>query len=141
MKNLTTFLLALLTVCLPATLLATPDQEQDDDSRYLACAVPEVDGKVVFIKEFSIPGMTQDEVFRRMKEWMDARLKKNENNSRVVYDNPEKGQIIGSGEEWIVFSSSALSLDRTKILYQLSVVCEPEKCIMEVEKKIGRAHV
>ena len=76
MKNLTTFLLALLTVCLPATLLATPDQEQDDDSRYLAGAVPEVDGKVVFIKEFSIPGMTQDEVFRRMKEWMDARLKR-----------------------------------------------------------------
>lgn len=134
MKNLTTFLLALFTLCLPATLLAIPDKDKDDDSKYLAGAVPEADGKVVFTKEFSIPGMPQDEIFRRMKDWMDARLKKNENNSRVVYDNPEKGQIIGTGEEWIVFSSSALSLDRTKILYQLSVLCEPEKCTMEVEK-------
>ena len=134
MKNLTTFLLALFTLCLPATLLAIPDKDKDDDSKYLAGAVPEVDGKVVFTKEFSIPGMPQDEIFRRMKEWMGVRLKKNENNSRIVYDNSEKGQIIGTGEEWIVFSSSALSLDRTKILYQLSVLCAPEKCTMEVEK-------
>ena len=54
---------------------------------------------------------------------MEARLKKNANTSRVVYTNPEEGQIVGTGDEWIVFSSSALSLDRTKILYQLSVVC------------------
>ena len=65
---------------------------------------------------------------------MEARLKKNANTSRVVYTNPEEGQIVGTGDEWIVFSSSALSLDRTKILYQLSVVCAPEKCTMEVEK-------
>lgn len=58
----------------------------------------------------------------------------NANTSRVVYTNPEEGQIVGTGDEWIVFSSSALSLDRTKILYQLSVVCAPEKCTMEVEK-------
>lgn len=40
-------------------------QAQDkDDSKYLAGAVPEVDGKVVFTKEFSIPGMSQDEILR-----------------------------------------------------------------------------
>lgn len=125
--------MALLCVCLPATMLADSNKD-DDDSKYLAGAVPEVDGKVVFTKEFSIPGMSQAEVFKRMNAWMEARLKKNENNSRVVYTNPEEGQIVGTGDEWIVFSSSALSLDRTKILYQLSVTCAPEKCLMEVEK-------
>ena len=134
MKNLTQFLLVLLCVCLPATVFADSTKDKDDDSKYLAGAVPEVDGKVVFTKEFSIPGMSQEEIFKRMQNWMEARLKKNENNSRVVYTNPEEGQIVGTGEEWIVFSSSALSLDRTKILYQLSVVCAPEKCTMEVEK-------
>ena len=65
---------------------------------------------------------------------MDARLKENENNSRVVFSDKEKGQIVGIGDEWIVFSSTALSLDRTKILYQLTVTCQPEKSVLEVEK-------
>ncbi|EKU89137.1 DUF4468 domain-containing protein [Bacteroides oleiciplenus] len=134
MKNLTQFLLVLLCVCLPATVFADQNKDKDDDSKYLAGAVPEVDGKVVFTKEFSIPGMSQEEIFKRMQNWMEARLKKNENTSRVVYTNLEEGQIVGTGDEWIVFSSSALSLDRTKILYQISVVCAPEKCTMEVEK-------
>ena len=134
MKNLTQFLLVLLCVCLPATVFADQNKDKDDDSKYLAGAVPEVDGKVVFTKEFSIPGMSQEEIFKRMQNWMEARLKKNENTSRVVYTNLEEGQIVGTGDEWIVFSSSALSLDRTKVLYQLSVVCAPEKCTMEVEK-------
>lgn len=134
MKNLTQFLLVLLCVCLPATVFAEQNKDKNDDSKYLAGAVPEVDGKVVFTKEFSIPGMSQEEIFKRMQNWMEARLKKNENTSRVVYTNLEEGQIVGTGDEWIVFSSSALSLDRTKILYQISVVCAPEKCTMEVEK-------
>lgn len=116
-------------LCLPGMLYA-----QRDDSKYLSGAVPEVDGKVVFTKEFSIPGMSKDTIFNRMSRWMDARLAKNENNSRVVFSDKEKGQIVGTGDEWIVFSSSALSLDRTKILYQLVVSCLPEKCTLEVEK-------
>lgn len=129
MRNLTQLLLAFC-LCLP-TLLYAADR---DDSKYLAGAVPEVDGRVVFSKEFSIPGMSQNEIFDRLMKWMETRLAKNENNSRVVFSDKEKGQIVGTGDEWIVFSSSALSLDRTKILYQLSVTCLPEKCTLEVEK-------
>ncbi|WP_288882175.1 DUF4468 domain-containing protein [uncultured Bacteroides sp.] len=130
MKNLTQLLFTLFCLCLPAML-----QAQDrDDSKYLAGAIPEVDGKVVFAKEFSIPGMSQDEIYERLLGWMDARLKKNENTSRIVFSDKEKGQIVGIGDEWIVFSSTALSLDRTKILYQLTVTCQPEKSVLEVEK-------
>lgn len=130
MKNLTQLLFSLFCLCLPAML-----QAQDrDNSKYLAGAVPEMDGKVVFTKEFSIPGMSQDEIYERLLGWMDARLKKNENTSRVVFSDKEKGQIVGTGDEWIVFSSTALSLDRTKILYQLTVTCQPEKSVLEVEK-------
>ena len=48
MKNLTQVLFALFCLCMPALLHA-----QRDDSKYLAGAVPEADGKVVFTKDFS----------------------------------------------------------------------------------------
>ena len=48
MKNLTQFLFMLLCICLPATAFADANKDKDDDSKYLAGAVPEVDGKVVF---------------------------------------------------------------------------------------------
>lgn len=76
MKNLTQFLFMLLCICLPATAFADANKDKDDDSKYLAGAVPEVDGKVVFTKEFSIPGMSQEEIFKRIQAWMEARLKK-----------------------------------------------------------------
>lgn len=138
MKHLTQLLFALFCLCLPAMLHAqgkNKDKENEkDDSQYLVGAVPEVDGKVIFTKEFSIPGMSQEEIYNRVFKWMEARLKKNENISRVVFSDKDKGQIVGTGDEWIVFSSSALSLDRTKILYQLTATCQPEKCVLEVEK-------
>lgn len=130
MKKLTPLLFILCCFCLPAMLYA----QSNDDSKYLAGAVPEVEGKVVFTKEFSIPGMSQDEIYERLLNWMDIRLKGNQNTSRVVLSDKEKGQIVGIGDEWIVFSSTALSLDRTKILYQLTVTCQPEKSIIQVEK-------
>ncbi len=118
-------------LCLPVTLQA----QKNSDSKYLAGAVPEEEGKVVFSKDFSIPGMSQDEIFERMKKWMEIRLKRNKNEtSRVVYTNQEKGQVIGIGDEWMVFSSSALALDRTRIQYQLSTLCQPEKCKVRIEK-------
>ena len=129
MKKLTQLLFIVL--CLPAVLQA----QKRDDSKYLAGAVPEENGKVVFSKEFSIPGMSQDEIFERMQKWMDLFLRKKQNEtSRVVYTNREKGQVIGMGEEWLVFSSTALSLDRTLINYQLSALCQPEKCEFRIEK-------
>lgn len=51
----------------------------------IAGAVPEVDGRVVFSREFSIPGMSQDEIYERMLKWLDGRMAQNKNNSRVVY--------------------------------------------------------
>lgn len=128
MKKLS-FLLAAFCICLPAILHA-----QDDISKYLVGAVPEVDGKVVFQKEFSIPAASQDQIFDAMMTWMENRLKENKNTSRIVYSEKEKGMIAGIGEEYLVFSSSALSLDRTIINYQITVTCQPGKCLMEVEK-------
>ena len=133
MKRITKliFVAACLCLCMPLLLHA----QKRDDSKYLAGAVPEVDGKVVFSKEFSIPGMSQDEIFERMQKWMQIRLKRNQNEtSRIVFTDKEKGQVIGMGEEWIVFQSTALSLDRTRVQYQLGAFCQPESCEIRIEK-------
>ncbi len=131
MKKTTRLLFVLVCLCLPLTAHA----QKEDDSKYLAGAVPEVDGKVVFSREFSIPGMSQDEIFERMQKWMQIRLKRNQNEtSRVVYTDKEKGQVIGIGEEWIVFSSSALALDRTRVQYQIGAFCQPQACELRIEK-------
>lgn len=118
-------------LCLPTVAGA---QETRDDSRYLAGAVPEVEGKVVFTRQFSIPGMSGEEVYQRAEVWLDARLKKNANNSRITYTKPEEGLIVGMGDDWIVFSSTALALDRTRILYQVTVHTAAEKCDLEISR-------
>ena len=38
------------------------------------------------------------------------------------------------GEEWIVFSSTALALDRTSVQYQIGAFCQPETCELRIEK-------
>ena len=79
--------------------------------------------------------MSQDQIFDRMMKWMENRLKENKNQgSRIAYWDKEKGMIAGIGEEWIVFRSSALSLDRTLTNYQITVTCKPGQCLMEIEK-------
>lgn len=134
MKKMTQFLLVLFCLSLNWTAQAQEKKDEKNDSYYLAGAVPEIDGKVVFKKEFQVPGMSQNELFNRVEIWMKNRLKNNQNNSRIVYTNKDNGQIVGIGQEWIVFRSSALSLDRTEINYQLTASCYLEKCVLEIEK-------
>lgn len=128
MKKSAYFLLLILFICLPVLVNA------QDDSKYLAGAVPEVDGKVVFRREFVVPNATQDQVFDRALAWLQNRMKQNDNQSRVVYSDREKGLIAALGEEYIVFSSSALSLDRTLVNYQITLTSMPAKCLIEIEK-------
>lgn len=133
--NKLTILFLTLVFALPPAIKASSAKDKKDDTRYLAGAVPEVDGKVVFSKEFRIPGMSQAQIYDTMMKWMDERLKENKNiDSRIVFSDEKKGTIAGLGEEWIVFSSSALSLDRTLINYQITVTCKPGDCLVELGK-------
>ena len=133
--NKFTILFLTLLLALPVAMKAESAKEKRDDTRYLTGAVPEVDGKVVFSKEFQIPGMSQAQIYDTIMKWMQERLKENKNiESRVVFSDEAKGTVAGIGEEWIVFSSSALSLDRTLINYQITVTCKPGNCLVELEK-------
>ena len=135
MNKLTILFLTMLLTCLPMAMRAESHKEKRDDTRYLAGAVPVVDGKVVFSKEFQIPGMSQKQIYDTVMKWMNERLKENNNpDSRVVFSDEAQGTIAGVGEEWITFYSSALSLDRTWVNYQITVTCKPGSCLVELEK-------
>lgn len=100
------------------------------DNRYLAGAVPVENGKVVFSTEINTPGLSQDEVYNRILSWAHANYPKDEN--RVVYEDKQKGDIAIVGEEYLVFSSSALALDRTIINYRILIKCADAKCNMQI---------
>ena len=52
----------------------------------------------------------------------------------LVYTNEEEGDIAASAEEYIVFSSSALSLDRTRIYYQYLINVADGVCRMTMTR-------
>lgn len=122
-------------VCMPAQAQKNKNEAYHEDSYYLEGAVPEQDGKVVFTKQFSIPGMSGQEVYDKALAWATARMKENGNpNSRVAFTDQGKGQIAASGLEYIVFQSSGLSLDRVKISYLMSIECADQSCTLQFSK-------
>jgi hypothetical protein len=115
--------------------MAQKSDSSDDISAYLEGAVPEVDGKVTFTKEFSIPGLSKDVVYERVNKWMEKRLAQNENDrSRVVYSNAQSGILAGAAEEWLVFKSNALALDRAWMGYAIKAECSDNACKVVIDK-------
>ena len=125
MKNIATLLLLIL----PFTLFAQTDK------KYMEGAVPVVDGKVTFSTEIKVSTLTQDQIHETLLEWANNRYKPTDKHSaRVVYSNQEEGAIAIAGDEYIVFTSNALSLDRARTYYQLLLTSEKGKCTINISK-------
>ncbi|WP_270229809.1 DUF4468 domain-containing protein [Parabacteroides bouchesdurhonensis] len=116
--------LLLLLLFIPALLAAQNDQ------RYLAGAVPEIDGKVVFSKEFNAPSLSQDQIYDVLLNWAQGYF--NNEDERVVYANKEKGEIAALGNTYIIFQSNAISLDRALMSYQFTAECEGSACTLKI---------
>lgn len=101
-----------------------------DDSKYLAGAVPQENGKVIFTKEISAPALSSKQIYDSMLQWAKGRF--NTNNARVVYASEAEGDIAAVGEEYLVFQNSALSLDRTLMNYRVTIECKNHDCTIKV---------
>lgn len=105
-----------------------------DDPKYLAGAVPEVDGKIVFTKELSIPGMPKAEIYKRVANWLNSKLTATKSSeSKLLVNNSEEGTLEASVKDQIVFHSSALSLDKTDVFYALTVTTESGQCKVTIQ--------
>ena len=105
------------------------------DAKYLEGAITLKDGKVTFSSEMVTPAMTKEQIYETILNWANKRFQPTEKmNARVLFQNPEEGSIAIGGEEYLVFSTSALALDRTRIYYQMKITCEHGKSNIEMSR-------
>jgi colicin import membrane protein len=117
-------------MCLPMAAVAQDNSWEQNTTavkanvnpKYLAGAVPEVDGKVVFETTIEAPGKTKKQIYDLLLEDM-TRLTKEDNqfeqSTIVQLENNDYSQIVGSYQEWLVFKNKPLVLDRTRLFYHL----------------------
>ncbi len=97
-------------------------QDPKRNPKYLAGAVPEKDGKVVFETTIKVPGKTKKEIYDiLLKEFTKMTKEPNQfEQSRVVEpENKDFTQLVGNYQEWLVFKNKPLVLDRTRLFYHL----------------------
>ena len=126
-------LMITLLLCLPMAVSAQDNTweqpkaqtQQNPDQKYLAGAVPVVDGKVTFTTTISAPGKSSQQIYDIMLAKL-TELAKEEGqyeNSRVNLQDMEKKLIVGSYQEQLVFKRQPLSFDYTRLMYTLMVEC------------------
>ncbi len=95
------------------------------DAKYLAGAVPVVDGRVVFSTVIEAPGKSASQIYSTMKSYMDrmTRLPNQLEHSTLAIADSSKNLLCGNYQEWLVFKNNALSLDRTRFYYTVIANC------------------
>ena len=123
-----------LMLCLPLAAVAQdntweqPEQGvtgQNPDQKYLAGAVPEVDGRVVFETTVKAPGKSGAQLFAIMYRELQRMVTEpgQLEQSRISLADSASLQLVGSYQEWLVFKNQPLNLDRTRLLYHLIADC------------------
>lgn len=124
-------ILVILLLCLPLALFAADKKGDNTDPKYLENAITLVDGKVTFTQTLNAPSLSKQQLYDLFVNWANKRFKPTDEKlvqNKVLYTNEEEGEIAAMAEEYIVFSSTALSLDRTRIYYQLFIKTKDGQC-------------
>lgn len=117
----------------------TEKKKADDKNNeiYLAAgAVTEVDGKVQWTCDINVPGKNAQQIYDEMLRIM-SKLTKEENQlerSKVALVNEQEHKIASTMQEWLVFTSTFLSLDRAKMSYILNADCEDGHVKLTMER-------
>lgn len=106
---------------------------QEIDSKYLAGAVPEVNGKVVFTQILEIPHTSQEKIYHSMLEWANRYFQPNDQtNSKVLSADKEKGEIACFGAEYLILNPESVLLNRALINYHLIITCTAGQCKIQI---------
>ncbi|MBQ0063113.1 MAG: DUF4468 domain-containing protein [Prevotella sp.] len=153
MKRLVLSLLVLVSVCAFAQntweMPKEGPKKKELDAKYAAGVIPMKDGLVNFEKTFVAKGKTRKQVYDIVKKYLqDMTTEPNQltmpvgyaeetvSKSRIVLDEEETGTVAGRYDEWLVFRSSVLALDRTEMKFVIIAKCSDEKA----EISISRIH-
>jgi hypothetical protein len=114
----------LLLLVLPLMAIAQKTKEDKNAPKYLKGAVPVENGIVTFKKTFRVPGQTDAQLYENMLFYVKDNLvvKGIEDAwTRMLSEGKEDGVITAKVEEWLVFSKKFLSIDKTRLRYQIIV--------------------
>lgn len=100
------------------------EPKKKEDPKYLAGAVPEVNGHVVFTLDKDVPGMSAEDIYNKVYAVFEEIVKEGKTSelqpeSRIAAVNKTEHTIAARINEWLVFQSSFISLDRTELTYTL----------------------
>ncbi|MCR5130887.1 MAG: DUF4468 domain-containing protein [Prevotella sp.] len=95
------------------------------DPKYLAGAVPEVDGKVCFTLDLDAPGKSAQQIYDTVYAILEQMTKEEKQfeQSQIALVNKADHMIAAKYREWLVFKSTALALDRTVFNYTIIANC------------------
>lgn len=98
-------------------------------------AVPEVEGKVVFEQDIDMQGHTAAQIYDMAYVALDSLAHTGEQiQSGIALINRKEHIIVGRYQEWLTFSKSFLSLDRTKFNYTVIAKCDDNKLHLSLER-------
>ena len=148
-------LLALMVLALPLMADAQskglfakkPIKTNKDMSEYMAGAVPEVDGKVVFSQNIAFAGKSKEQVFANLVQWASLRYMPNTENgvwddkdyyknlehAKVAVADEQMGLIVCQADEEQVFSNRTLSKDFCRMNYELGLKVENNQVVATVK--------
>ena len=107
----------MLLLCVPMLAFA---KEKKDDSKYLAGAVPEVNGQVLFQQTFAVKDKNKQEIYTVMRDFI-RQMTKEEiqmQGTKMVMEDSVEGTVVGRFEEWMTFKKKPLVWDRTRFRYR-----------------------
>lgn len=110
--------------------------QQVADQKYLAGAVPVVEGKVMFETTIKAPGKSGAQIFDIMQQELTRMTKEpgQLEQSRMALEDKEKLQLVGNFQEWLVFKNKPLNLDRTRLFYHLIVDCKDGEATVKMTR-------
>ena len=97
----------------------------NEDPKYLAGAIPLVDGKIVFTLDQDVPGKSAQQIYDILYNLLNQMTKEEGQfkESQVALVNKQDHIIAARFKEWLVFQNTFLSLDRTIFNYTIIAKC------------------
>ena len=106
------------------------------DAKYMEGAITtNAEGKVEFTLDTDANGKSADEIYNIVYQYM-SDLTQGENNikSRMALVNKDQHIIANTMDEWLVFSNTFLSLDRTEFKYNLVASIKDNHLTLSMER-------
>ena len=108
-----------------------------DDSKYLEGAITYSEkGDIVFKLKLDHINMSQDDIYTKILEYLtDLTSDSNQlQGSRVALVNQEKSTIVATVREYLIFSNTFISIDRTEFYYTIIAKCKDNQLDLSISR-------